>query len=175
MAKKIQLKNVRLSFPSLFKRASFDGKDGKFEATFLLDKEGHAKLISQIESEIEAEITAAKVKVPAAKRCLQDGDEKEYDGYAGMMSFKAANNSRPLIIDRDKSVLAEDDGKPYAGCYVNAIVELWVQNNNYGKRVNANLHAVQFVKDGEAFSSAPPAESFMSDFDDLGDDEDGDF
>jgi hypothetical protein len=36
---KIKLQNVRLSFPSLFQKAVFEGKEGKFEATFLLDKE----------------------------------------------------------------------------------------------------------------------------------------
>jgi len=35
---KMMLKNVRLSFPSVFKKASFDGNEGKFEATFLVDK-----------------------------------------------------------------------------------------------------------------------------------------
>jgi len=36
MSTKIMLKNVRLSFPSLFKKAVFDGKEGKFEATVLI-------------------------------------------------------------------------------------------------------------------------------------------
>ena len=44
---KVTLKNVRLSFPSLFARSVFDGKEGKFEATFLLNKEEHAEAIKQ--------------------------------------------------------------------------------------------------------------------------------
>ena len=28
---------------------------------------------------------------------------------------------------------------------------LWAQNNGYGKRINAQLDGVQFVRDGEAF------------------------
>ena len=31
---KFKLKNVRLSFPSIFKRSEFNGQEGKFEATF---------------------------------------------------------------------------------------------------------------------------------------------
>ncbi len=150
---KMQLKNVRLSFPSIFKRASFNGEEGKFEATFLLDKEKDAAQIKMIEDAIEAAIKEAKIKVPSDKRCLKDGDDVEYDGYEGCMSFKASTNKRPTIIDRDKTALAEDDGKPYAGCYVNAICDIWVQNNNYGKRVNANLFGIQFVKDGAPFGS----------------------
>jgi hypothetical protein len=35
---KILLRNVRLSFPSLFEKAEFDGQVGKYEATFLIPK-----------------------------------------------------------------------------------------------------------------------------------------
>jgi hypothetical protein len=49
--------------------------------------------------------------------------------------------------------LTEDDNVVYAGCYVNAIITLWVQNNSYGKRVNAQLDGVQFAKDGEPFGA----------------------
>jgi hypothetical protein len=76
-----------------------------------------------------------------------------------------------MIIDKDKSPLTEDDEKLYAGCYVNAIVELWYQNNNYGKRVNANLLGVQFFKDGEPFGDGVSASE--DDFDMFDDDDDG--
>lgn len=150
---KITLKNVRLSFPSIFRRASFNGEEGKFEATFLLTKDGDAAQIAMIEAAIEEAIKTAKIKVPSDKRCLKDGDDVEYDGYAGCMSFKASTNKRPTLINRDKSPLVEDDNVLYAGCYVNAICDIWVQNNNYGRRVNANLYGIQFVKDGQPFGS----------------------
>lgn len=170
------LKNVRLSFPSLFTRSSFEGKEGKFEATFLLNKEEHANTIKKLDAAIKAAIKEAKIKVGADRLCLKDGDESDYDGYEGCMSFKAASSKRPTIINRDKTPLAEDDNVLYAGCYVNAIVDLWVQNNNYGKRINANLYGVQFVKEGEAFGNAPT--DVTDDFDDLADDsldDDADF
>ena len=40
---------------------------------------------------------------------------------------------------------------------MNAIVELWAQDNNYGKRINASLAGVQFAKDGEAFAGGTVA------------------
>lgn len=150
---KIQLKNVRLSFASIFNRSVFDGKEGKFEATFLLNKETQADQIKILEDAIEAAIVESKVKVPKDKRCLKDGDDAEYDGYAGHMSFKASTNKRPTIIDRDKTQLIEDDGKPYSGCYVNCIVDVWIQSNSWGKRANANLFGIQFFKDGEPFGA----------------------
>lgn len=168
---KIQLKNVRLSFPSIFKRAEFNGQEGKFEATFLLDKEQDADQISKLEAAIEAAIKEAKVKVPSDKRCMKDGDDVEYDGYAGCMSIKASTNKRPTIIDRDKTTLMEDDANaPYAGCFVNAIVDIWIQNNSYGKRANANLYGIQFVKDGDSFGSGSGSVDVTDDFDDLDDD-----
>jgi hypothetical protein len=167
---KFKLKNVRLSFPSIFKRSSFDGNEGKFEATFLLDKEGQADQIKVIESHIEALLKEKKAKVSPEKICLKDGDFVDYDGYEGCMSIKAGSNRRPTVIDRDKAPLVEDDGKPYAGCYVNAILELWFQDNSYGKRVNCNLLGVQFVKDGEAFGAGDT--DVTDDFDDMEDDDD---
>lgn len=167
------LKNVRLSFPSLFQRSVFNGDEGKFEATFLLDKTEHAELLKKIDKEIKKGISEnlQDARIPASKLCLKDGNDQEYAGYAGCMSFKASNNKRPLLVNRDKSQLTEDDDKLYAGAYVNATVELWYQNNNYGKRVNANLLGVQFFKDGERLGGSGSSAS-VDDFDDFDDDED---
>lgn len=168
---KILLKNVRLSFPSLFQRSVFDGQEGKYEATFLIPK-SDTKLKAQLDAAIAEAIKAAGIKVASDKLCLKDGNDSDYDGYEGTWSLKAANNKRPTVIDRDKSPIIESDEKLYAGCYVNAIVDLWVMNNSYGKRVNCNLYGVQFVKDGEAFGSGPV--NVFDDFDDLDGDDDSD-
>ena len=163
---KIQLKNVRLSFPSIFNRATFDGVDGKYEATFLISKDD-VKTKKALDDAIAKLIASAKVKVPADKICLKDGDFSEYDGYADNWSLKASTSKRPTLIDRDKTPLVEADGKPYAGCYVNAIIDLWLQNNKYGKRINANLYGIQFVGDGEAFGVGNV--DVTDQFDNLGD------
>lgn len=177
---KIKLENVRLSFPSLFRKANFNGTETKYEGTFLIDKASQSKLISQIEKIIKDKVATdlKGAKLAADKLCLRDGDDVEYDGYAGHMSLKASNKKRPLVIGKDKSPLTEDDNVIYGGCYVNAIVELWAQNNEYGKRINANLLGVQFVRDGEPFGSAGESVG-IDEFDDLsdadGDDDDFDF
>jgi hypothetical protein len=71
-------------------------------------------------------------------------------------------------LNKDKSPLTEADGVVYSGCYVNGIIDLWAQNNNYGKRINATLLGVQFAGDGEAFSSGGSSAS-ADDFDDIDD------
>lgn len=158
---KVKLTNVRLSFPQLFKPKAFEeGGELSYGAAFILDKTKHAKLITEFKAAV-AEIANEyfKGKLPPMvkqKHPLRDGSEKETDGYGdGVMFIGSRNKKRPTVVDRDMSPLSEEDGKPYAGCYVNATVRLWVQDNKFGKRVNCQLRAVQFVKDGEPFGQAP--------------------
>jgi hypothetical protein len=150
-----KLENVRLSFPSLFRKATFNGVETKYEGTLLLDKVAHKKVIAEIDKSIKAMIAdnLKGAKLGADKICMRDGDDVEYAGYAGMMSFKASNKKRPLVVNKDRTPVFEDDNVIYGGCYVNAVVELWAQSNEYGKRINANLLGVQFVRDGEPFAS----------------------
>jgi hypothetical protein len=170
---KIKLTNVRLSFPSLFRKAQFNGEETKYEATFMLNKEQHADKIDEIKKLIADGIkeNLKGAKVPSDKICLKDGDESGRDEYEGHFTIKAANNKRPKVIDRDKSTLMEEDDKPYSGCYVNAVLDLWYQNNSYGKRVNANLLGVQFFKDGEPFESGSVADDDDFDEYEVGDDD----
>ena len=170
----VKLTNVRLSFPNLHKK---DPKYGRFSANFLMTPE-HPDL---------AKVRAAIVKVAKAKwpskykqilksmkaqdkQCLHDGDTKEqYEDYPGNF-FLAASSSKkkPTLVHRNREPITEDDGTIYGGAYVIASVALWAQDNEYGKRINAQLRGVQFYADGESFggggSSASPDE-----FDDLGD------
>lgn len=164
---RIHLKGVRLSFPSIFKKSVYDGKEGKYEATFLISKKDTV-LKKQLDAKIAKIIADAKIKVPSDKVCLKDGDESEYDGYADNWSLKASNAKRPTVVNRDGSQLAEEDDVVYAGCYVYAIIDFWVQNNKYGKRVNANLYGIKFLKDGEPFGAGPIDVS--DDFDEVEDD-----
>ncbi len=163
----ITIPNGRLSFPSLFKKAVFEGKETKYEATILFPK-SDTKTYDKIIAAIEATKKASKIKVPEAKYFIQDGDDKEYDGYEGMWAVKASNAKRPTVINRDKTPLVEEDEVMYAGCFVNAIVEPWGQSNQWGKRVNANLLGIQFVKDGEPFGDGGTTAD-ADDFDDLDD------
>ena len=150
---KIKLNNVRLSFPSIFNKSEFNGQVGKFEATFLMNKESQAKMITDVQAQIALIQKDNKAKVSPDKLCLKDGEFVDYDGYAGCMSIKAGSNRRPTVLGRDKAPVVEEDNIVYAGCYVNAVVELWFQDNSYGKRVNCNLLGIQFAKDGDTFGA----------------------
>lgn len=152
----IRLKNVRLSFPHLFTaHAMEDGQEPKFSATFILDNTEHTQTISLIEKTIDRLALDFWKKKTSFKRCLRDGNDKaDLDGYGdGKMFVSSSRKQRPPVVDRDVNPVTEEDGIIYAGCYVNATIRLWVQDNKFGKRVNAELWAVQFVKDGESFGA----------------------
>jgi hypothetical protein len=171
------LKNVRLAFPAIFEAKTIAGSDAaKFSAAFLFDKNSQAyKDVLAAQTQVAKEKWAAKVETVMKalnttpdKLVLKNGDSKaEYEGYEGNFFVNSSNAQRPTVIDRDRSPLTEADGKPYAGCYVNAIIDVWAQDNQYGKRINASLKGIQFVKDGDAFAGGGVAAA--DDFEDMGD------
>lgn len=180
----IQLKNVRLAFANaIFRAKSINDGEPSFSAIFIMDPATQPKLVKQVEKAMdevanEKWTTNAKKIMTALKKkdklCLHDGDTKEeYDGFEDMVYVSARSKVAPLIIDRDRTPLGEREGRPYSGCYVNAIVDIYAQvSSEYGKRINASLKGIQFVKDGEPFGAGKPADT--DDFDDLGIDEDDD-
>lgn len=153
----MMIQNARISFPNIHRPSAFNpGDDPKFSATFILE-DGDPQ-VEEIKAEMRR-VAADKWadKVPARlKKCLRSGSEKaELDGFGdGTWFFNASNKKRPGVFDRDRSALVEEDGKPYAGCYVNVIVDFWAQDNNFGKRINASLQGVQFSADGDSFGGA---------------------
>lgn len=171
---KIKLENVRLAFPTLFEAKTVNGEgEPAFSAAFLMppDHPGVKTLNDGIEAVGKDKWGAKwpdikKGMVKADKTCLHDGDAKaEYAGFPDNLYVSSRNKTRPLVIDRDRSPLTAQDGKPYAGCYVNASIELWAQDNNYGKRINASLRGVQFHRDGDAFAGGGAASE--DEFDDI--------
>ena len=172
---KITLKNVRLAFAELFEAKTVNGEgEPAFSCSFLLPpNHPQVKEIRDAEEAVGKEKFGAKwlqvkKEITANNRLvLKDGDAKDYAGFAGNLFISARNKTRPTVIDRDRSTLTAQDGRPYSGCHVNAIIELWAQDNNYGKRINASLSGVQFLKDGPPFSGGRPADA--DEFDDLSD------
>jgi hypothetical protein len=179
----IKLKNVRLSFPHLFKPKAFQtGQDPKYQATFLLDPtdKDHAKAIAEIKRQAKKVLVEKFGEMPEKgdyKLCFGMADKhpkkKKYEGYEGMFYIASSNTIAPTTIDRRKQDVVEADGVLYAGCYVNTNITLWPQDHPQGgKGVNANLRIVQFFRDGEAFGTAKASVDEMDEVD-IDDDEDG--
>lgn len=173
--------NARISFPNIFEPKASENGNLQFSAAFLFspDHPGVAGLNVVID-----EVGKAKwgAKWPTIKKELTAGDKllthdgnskASLAGYEDNLFFNAYNTVRPTVVDRDRSPLTKQDGKPYSGCYVNVIIDVWAQENQYGKRVNAQLQGVQFVKDGEAFSGGGTSAD-ASDFEEIADGADAD-
>lgn len=183
MAKKIQIKNVRGAFLNIFEAQDDHGFNGKF-----IISPDHPQ-IKEIEKAINdvakekwgdkaAKIVAAfswtgkKPDTALAKDEYRNNDGDTYDGFEDMWYISAKGKSRPAIFDRDRTPLSASDGVIYAGCHLNIIVEIWAQDNKYGKAVRAELKGVQFLRDGDAFGGGAPvsADEFdkVEDADDSG-------
>lgn len=167
---KIAVNNARLAFPVLFKPEQFNGTGEPAYSASLLLPMGHPAIkaveegIEKIGQEKWGKGWAA-VKKTAEKKdlnCLHDGDTKaKYAGFEGNMyiSTRAPEDKRPTVVDRNRTPLTSADGKIYGGCYVNAIIVLWAQDNQFGQRVNAQITGVQFYKDGDSFGGGAMAAS----------------
>lgn len=182
MSTSVKLLKVRLSFPDLFEATQYEGKGAyRYNASFLIEPgSNNDKNIKAAIQEAAAEKFGKKAQVKLSewagnsnKNCYVNGDTKEYDGYAGMLVLSAhrrQQDGRPLVIDGNKQPLTASDGKPYAGCYVNATVDFYATGApNEG--IRCGLKGVQFDSDGDAFSGSKVATP--DEFDDLSEKGDG--
>lgn len=156
----IMLKNVRCSFPALFTKPIINGEEGKCGLTVLLDPKdpAHKASLKELQTEISRLIKAdlKGTRLSADKLCLRDGNESTRAEYRGYWYVSANHKTKPVVISNDGQtvVTAEEDCAIYTGCRVNAKLQLWAQNNKFGKRVNATPIAVQFFADDEPFDSS---------------------
>ena len=149
---KIVLKDVTLSFPSLWDFEEYNGEStGKYAGTFLIPKDS-PQFPAIKKAVMDMAIEKWGKPVPkGVKYCINDGDEKDYDGFADHWTIKASTKKRPVVVDRTKAAVTESDDVAYSGCLVNASISFWCQDNNYGKRVNASLNGIQVVGAGTPY------------------------
>jgi hypothetical protein len=191
----VKLKGVILSFAELFDPAEDRKNDagetiaGQFKCNGLMKKgtpqtqENVAKIKAAAE-----QVKLAKYHSPDKfpkykpdKVCLRDGDLENWEGYADHLYISCNSPEQPLLIDRVKDEkgkwveLTKTNGGPkklYAGAVVNMIVRVWAQDNTHGKRINAEIKAVQFVAHGTPFSGRAPIDAEAAfDDDDVGSDD----
>ena len=153
----IMLRGVRVSFPHLFKLPTINNEEGSCGAVLMLDQSGPN--VARIENDIR-EISIAKWKreIPSDKRALRAGEDKgrpEYDGYM-VISANCKAGKFPLVVDASGTGFVSDESQCaiYPGCYVDAKIRLWAQDNKFGKRVNAELIAIRFSADGDALDDS---------------------
>lgn len=178
----VYLSNVRLGFCDIaVPKPKVKVKDGQqitenvYSATFLMppDHDGFKKFWDQYvrmaaeKWKQNAQTIMGMIAVDKKARCYGDGNTsvnqtslKPYAGFPGNYYLGASNVERmPQIIRADGSVCDNQmEGidlarRFYRGCYVNAAVKVWLQDNVHGKGVRCELVAIQFNADGEALAS----------------------
>jgi hypothetical protein len=174
----LHLKMVRLSYPHVFHMNEMrDPKTGQVNKSYsvaaLLPKETHdaaVKLCKQFIKKVLEENNRGE-NIPADRKFLRDGDPKDEDDVgksenAGCFVVTARESKkRPITLSNKKDPatgkakrlvpdVPEDEDMIYGGCWGDVLIRPWWQSHQaYGKRVNANLVAVQFRKHDEPFGT----------------------
>ena len=183
----IRLKNVRISFPALATPEAFGDGEPAYQAKFIIEpKSENAKILEEAihaaakdawkdkaDSVLKLLTEDKKVcYVKAPYRSKKSGEV--YNGFEGNYSLSSRNaKSRPTVVDRfgrEVTDTASIKSLVYSGCYVHATLDIWAQDNKWGRRINCTLTGVMFAKDGEAFGGSAPATA--NDFADLAQSED---
>lgn len=186
----IRIDNCRASYPHLDEPwAGNDGdsvgegdkkKKGKYGIVGLMAKDTHMQAKNLVKEFIQKMMSDNETKVATEKWFLTDGDKGEKPEEEGNFKISARESRRPTCRNRDKTILDKDEVADiiYGGCYVNILIRPWYQDGvkigkGYGKRINAGLVAVQFVRDGEPFGDGKIDDEGV--FDDCEDEDGGDW
>jgi len=182
MATRIMLKNVVLAFPALAEPQSFGEGEPAYGAKFPIkpNSEQH----KAIEAAILAEATEAwKDKAASVLKMLEEDGKvaftkkvyrskktgEAYQGFDGTHYLSTRNaKTQPSVYNAYGD---EVDGKAnierdaFSGAVVNASIEIWAQDNKWGRRINCSLRGVMLTGEGENFgggSSPASANEFAS-------------
>lgn len=173
----LMLKNVVIRFPALAEPKSMGEGEPAYGGKFPIDPKGadvaaiEAAMLEAAKAKWEKDGKSVLEMLKEDKKvCFERKPYKSkkngevYNGFAGMFTLgsrTAANKPQPTVFNKfgepvtDKSAIEQ---LIYDGCRVNAKVEIWAQDNRYGRRVNCSLLGVMFASDGENFGGgAGPA------------------
>lgn len=174
---RVKLNNVRIAWPQVFKQGEYEGEASGFSVKCVIEPGSpHQKLLEDTMLAMAKSKWSDKGETmfkrlrAEARTCIKYHNPEapsEDPAFQSAHQFSCRSNVRPVVVGRDKAALQEEDGVIYSGCHANVIADIWAQDSGYGKRLNAKLKLVQFVKDGEPFSADRPVD--MSEVDDLTD------
>ena len=184
MADAIGLVGVRLSFPKLVEaeiNPKFPNSEKKFQCNLILEQNdpnfqrllGEAGKLAQEKWKEMYGAVMQQLQADKRNRFWGSGAEKfdsktgkPYQGYEGKLYVAcSANEEKPPVIVKPDGTYIDNANvlerqeyarKLYAGCYVNAAVSVWLQDNQFGRAIRCNLLAIQFAKDGEPMGDSTP-------------------
>jgi len=176
----VQLKDVRIAFiDDLFEAGQYEGKgDFRHTATFIVapGTENDKALQAAINSEAtgawgkKAEGMLEDFRGNKNKYCYmknkKDKTGEVFEGFENMFALSSVRKQKdgaPIFLHKFKDPetgkaqkLTGKEGVIYAGCMVNAKVEIWAQTGTYAG-IRCGLLGVQFAGDNDAFGGASRA------------------
>lgn len=179
----IRIDMARASYPHLDRSwAKEEDQEKKFSIVGMLSKETHKAAKDLCVRRINELMKEGRIeKLGSDKKFIRDGDNSDKVEYEGHWTVSASESRRPSVRGKNNEILTPDDilDTIYAGCYVSILLRPWLQDNKFGKRVNAGLVAVRFMRDGEPIGEARISDDDLDDMysdldDDFDDDADGD-
>lgn len=176
MATQILLKNITLAFPALGEPQSYGDGEPAYGAKFPVEPNSeNAKLIEDaIRAEAKetwkdkADSVLAMLfedgKVAYSKREYRSKKTGEpYAGFEGMYYLGTRNATvQPSVYDQYGEAVngkSEITRKAFSGAVVNASVEIWAQDNKWGRRINCSLRGVMLTGEGTSFGGGSGAAS----------------
>lgn len=156
----ILVNGVRASYPHVgtpYEGKNDDGKvTEKYNVKGMMPKETHKPAMRLMKKHMEKMMADNRVSDLASDRkYLRNGDDLGKPEMKGHFVFSASENTPPKLRNAAAQKVENDkkaDAMFYGGCWINALIRPWWQNHaKYGKRINAGLSAVQFVRDDEPF------------------------
>lgn len=155
-SKQLVIRNATLSFPHLAEPSAYGDGEAKYSLAVIIDKDDpQAGEIEKAAAAVEKEQWKGK-PVKLLSNVLHDGSEKaDIAGYGPDVVFLTAKSKTKVkCVDKLKREVEDIDSVFYPGCKVNVVINIYAQDNKYGKRINAGLNAVQFAGDGEPLGGA---------------------
>ena len=182
MATRIMLKNVVMAFPALAEPQSFGEGEPAYGAKFPITPNSEAhKLIEEAmlaEAKEQWKDKAADIlgmlvddgKVAFVKKTYKSKKTGEaYQGFDKHFYLSARNAKTQPSVYNQYGDTVESKGdierQAFSGAVVNASVEIWAQDNKWGRRINCSLRGIMLTGEGENFgggSTAASADEFAS-------------
>ncbi len=168
------IKKARLGFPALLVAKAVQGGEPKFSCNFILDVGAEewkemGTIISAMAQEKWSENAngvLTMIKSDKRLRCYGQGSEKisqktglVYDGFDGKLYISASNSEKPKLYGTDANELpptANANQLFVGGNYVSGVISFWLQDNQFGRGIRANLDGVQYIEEGEHFGAVGP-------------------
>lgn len=174
MATRIMLKNITMAFPALAEPQAFGEGEPAYGAKFPVKINGeHQKLLEEAmlaeakeQWKDKAESVLAMLvedgKVAFVKKVYRSKKTGEpYQGFEGTHYLSARNaKTQPTVFNQYGEELTSKgdiERQAFSGARVNASVEVWAQDNKWGRRINCSLRGIMLTGEGENFGggSAP--------------------